>query len=85
VEDLRRAFGARVRALRDERGLSQEALAEKGKFHWTYVSEIERGKRSPSLDVIGRFARALDVTPSELFAPLQAHYRPAFRRRVKKL
>jgi transcriptional regulator with XRE-family HTH domain len=79
VEDLRVAFGSRVRALREERGLSQEALAARGDFHWTYVSDVERGKRAPSLDVIGRIARALEVTPAELFAPLQGRYRAMFR------
>lgn len=54
-------------------------MAERGGFHWTYVSEIERGKRGPSLDVVGRIARALDVTPAELFATLKGKYRPSFR------
>ena len=80
MEDLRKAFGRRVKALREAGKLSQEALAERGEFHWTYISEIERGKRGPSLDVLGRLATALDVSIAELFAPLRATYRPAFRR-----
>jgi transcriptional regulator with XRE-family HTH domain len=79
VDDLRKAFGQRVRTLREARDLTQEALAERGEFHWTYVSEIERGLRGPSLDVIGRLATALDVTPSELFGPLRGQYRRSFR------
>ncbi len=84
MEDLRVAFGSHVRALREERGLSQEALAARGDFHWTYISEVERGKRAPSLDVIGRLARALGVTPSELFAPLKGRYRAVFRATHRK-
>lgn len=68
-----------MRALREERGLSQEALAERGSFHWTYISGVERGRRAPSLDVVGRIAAALGVTPSELFAPLKGTYRATFR------
>lgn len=79
VEDLRKAFGSRVRALREERGLSQEAMAERGSFHWTYVSGVERGRRAPSLDVVGRIAEALDVSPAELFAPLKGRYQAVFR------
>lgn len=79
MEDFRKAFGSRVRELREERGYSQEALAERGSFHWTYISEVERGRRAPSLDVVGRIADALGVTPSELFAPLKGRYRAVFR------
>ena len=69
------AFGRRVRDLRKGLGLSQEAVAERAELHWTYVSGVERGLRTPGLDVIGRLAAALDVTPSELFRPLIARYR----------
>ena len=79
MEDLRKAFGARVRALRNQRRLSQEALAELGGFHWTYVSDIERGRRGPSLDVVGRIAHALEVTPAELFSAIRGTYKPGFR------
>src|SRR5688572_22189122 len=70
VEDLRVAFGRRVRAIRQERELSQETLAERAGLHWTYISGVERGQRAPSLDVLGRIANGLAVTPAELFAPL---------------
>jgi transcriptional regulator with XRE-family HTH domain len=75
VEDLRVAFGKRVRELRKERGWSQEQLAERASLHWTYVSGVERGVRTPGLDVIGRLAVALKVSPSELFHPLSGRYR----------
>lgn len=70
MEDLRRPFGARVRQLREKRGLSQEALAERAGLHWTYVSGVERGLRNPSLSTIGRLAAALENTPSQLLAGL---------------
>lgn len=43
----------------------------------------ERGQRAPSLDVVGRLANRLNVTPAELFGALKRQYRPRFRSRVK--
>lgn len=63
----RLAFGLRVRQLREQRGLSQEALAELAGLHRTYVSSIERGQRNVGLDNILRLAAALDVPASSLF------------------
>lgn len=70
VEDLRPAFGRRIRERRVKLGLSQEQVAERAELHWTFVSGVERGVRNPSLNTIGRLARALDTTPSELLAGL---------------
>ena len=80
VEDLRAAFGDRLRALRVARRLSQEALAERADLHWTYISGVERGRRGPSLDVINRLAIARRLSPAELFGPLTGKYRPNRRR-----
>lgn len=63
----RRVFGERVRALRQERGLSQERLAEMAGVHRTYLSSLERGERNVSLDNIHAIAEALGVSPAELF------------------
>lgn len=64
--DVRRAFGERVRRLRLQRRLSQEALAERAGLHWTYISGVERGRRSPGLNVIAQLAAALHVTLGKL-------------------
>lgn len=61
------AFGARVRALRTEAGLSQEALARAAGLHWTYIGQVERGERNVSYLNILKLARGLDVAPAELF------------------
>lgn len=60
-------LGARVRELREELGLSQEAFAHRAELDRTYVSGIERGRRNPTLDVIYQLAEALDVEVRELF------------------
>jgi transcriptional regulator with XRE-family HTH domain len=57
-----------VRALRSERGLSQEALAFACDLDRTYISGIERGERNPSLTNILKLAAALGTRPAELFA-----------------
>ena len=64
----RRAFGRRLRALRAERELSQEALAELAGIHRTYVGSVERGERNVALDNIHALAAALGVSPARLVA-----------------
>ena len=74
--DIRPLLGARVRALRDALGLTQEQLAERADMHWTFVSGVERGRRDPRLNTIARLARALGVTPDELLREGSAPSRP---------
>jgi len=59
-------FAANVRSGREQRGLSQEALAALGGLHRTEISLIERSEREPRLSTIIRLAQALDVAPAEL-------------------
>ncbi len=60
------AFGAKVRDLRKEMGLTQEKFAYKVKLHPTYVAGIEAGLRNPTLMTIHKLAKGLKVTPAEL-------------------
>lgn len=57
--DLCNKLGAEVKALRAERGLSQEALALSAGVDRTYVSQLERGIANPSLAILCRIADAL--------------------------
>ena len=61
------AFGTAVRLRREELGLSQEGLGYKARVHRTYVSDVERGARNPTVKVIWKLAEALDTKPSTLF------------------
>lgn len=64
-------FGSTVRRLREERGYSQEKLAERADLHRNYVGGIERGERNVALENIVKLARALSVSPRDLFADFQ--------------
>ena len=61
-------FGSRLRQIRDERGYSQEELAERAGLHRNYVGGVERGERNVALENIVKLAKALSVKPAELFA-----------------
>ena len=60
-------FGARVRELRLEKGLSQEELANAAGLHRTYIGGVERGERNIGLSNISQIARALNTDVYLLF------------------
>jgi transcriptional regulator with XRE-family HTH domain len=60
------AFGKVLRALRTERGLSQEALALEAGVQRNYVSLIERGVNKPTITIIFKLAAALEMKPSQV-------------------
>jgi len=81
ANDLRPAFGAKVRTLRTALGLTQEQLAERAALHWTYVSGVERGVRNPGLNIIGKLAKALEVEPKDLLIFPEKNAGPSTGRR----
>jgi transcriptional regulator with XRE-family HTH domain len=64
--DIRQRLGRNLRRLRDEKGLSQEAFAHEASIHRTYISDIERGARNPTITVVEKIALALGVTAAAL-------------------
>jgi len=64
--DIRTRLGKNLRRLRNEKELSQEAFAFEAKIHRTYVSDIERGARNPTITVVEKLAVALGVTMGQL-------------------
>jgi transcriptional regulator with XRE-family HTH domain len=62
----REQFAANLRELREQAGLSQEALGASAGVHRTEVSLLERAGRDPRLATIVRLARALDVPAARL-------------------
>lgn len=59
-------FAGNMRRLRQERGLSQENLAELANLHRTYIGSVERGERNITIDNIERIATALGVSIESL-------------------
>ncbi|MFN8655983.1 MAG: helix-turn-helix transcriptional regulator [Candidatus Obscuribacterales bacterium] len=55
-----------IQERREEIGLSQEEVAHRAGLHRTYISDIERGARNPSLKTLSRLSEALEVPTSSL-------------------
>lgn len=60
-------FGSRIKNLREQRKMSQHALALKAKVDLTTVNEIEKGNREPMLRTMWKLANALEVKVMDLF------------------
>jgi transcriptional regulator with XRE-family HTH domain len=60
-------FAANLKAVRNERGWSQEELSRQSKLHLTAISKIERANRAPRFPTIVILAEALQVPASRLF------------------
>jgi transcriptional regulator with XRE-family HTH domain len=69
---LEKIFGVILRDIRKERGLSQETLAFESGYHPTYIGQMERGQKSPSLRTIMNLAGALDTPGSEMLRRVEA-------------
>lgn len=59
-------LGRNIRRLRQDRGWSQEDYADRAGIHRTYVSDIERGARNPTITVVEKLAGPLEVPPGTL-------------------
>lgn len=66
-----RILGERVRASRAALGVSQETLADLCGVHWTFIGQIERGRRNLNLHNLLKIAAGLGVDPAELVRGLK--------------
>jgi transcriptional regulator with XRE-family HTH domain len=71
MASLRVRFGRAVRRLREEADYSQESFADAIGVHRTYMGTLERGRGNPSLDVIARIARGLEISLARLFEAVE--------------
>lgn len=65
-------FGQAMKRWRLKRGLTQEGLAHEAGITTSYASQVENGKKVPSLTVVLKLSIALDLTPAELLSDFTA-------------
>lgn len=71
---IQKSFGKVIKKIRQEKGISQEYLAELVDLHRTYISDIERGGRNVSLVNIWRIAEGLEVSAFEIFKEMEKEF-----------
>jgi len=65
--DIKHKIGQRIKELRKELGLSQEALAYQAEVDRTYITDVENGRRNVSVEILEKIISALKVSISEFF------------------
>ena len=68
---LEKAFGSALRDMRNQRALSQEALAFEAELARNYISQLELGSKSPSLRTIFKLCTVLEINPSDMIDTVQ--------------
>jgi transcriptional regulator with XRE-family HTH domain len=68
ISQHRRLLGEAIRAKRKKAGLTQEQLAEKSDLSTVFISRVECGKESPTVDSLMKIAKALAVSVRSLVA-----------------
>jgi len=69
---INKKFGKTLSKIRQKKGLSQEALAHSLGLHRTYISQIERGLKSPSLKVIKKIASFFETSLTKFFSLVES-------------
>jgi len=85
MEALRKRLGKRLRTLRQEAGLTQEALGEALDLHGSYVGLLERGHKNPSLDTLCKIADFFNLTPAGLLGEDQEDAQDDSRKQIQHL
>ena len=67
--DMRKLVGRNVRRIRLEKRLTQEQFADRSGFAQQYLSDLERGRRNPTVVTLFELSQALGATPIELITP----------------
>ncbi|WP_121353337.1 helix-turn-helix domain-containing protein [Flavisolibacter nicotianae] len=65
--DIKEKVGQRIRELRRQLELSQEALANKAEVDRTYMTDVENGRRNISIEILEKIIAALEVSFAEFF------------------
>lgn len=84
--EIETLFGRRLRRLRSQRRLTQQALGDKAGLSYKYVGAIERGEENPSLKVVAKLATALRLELGDLFEFEHEETEPAqLKRKLDRL
>jgi transcriptional regulator with XRE-family HTH domain len=73
MNNLNKAIAQTIAKLRHEANISQEELADRAGIHRTYVSQIERSLKSPTLHVFMQIAKALNTSASEIIKEIETY------------
>ena len=65
--NIKEKIGQRIRSLRKELNLSQEAIALKAEVDRTYITDVENGRRNVSVEILERIIEALQVSINDFF------------------
>jgi len=67
MNNVSEKFGKRLRSLRVSKKMSQEKLAEMSELHATYIGQIERGEKNPTVETVYKLSNGLGILPDEFF------------------
>ncbi len=67
MDTITKKLGAKIKSFRKAKGLTQEDLAFQAKIDYSYLNEIESGKRNPSVKRVAKIAKVLGVKMKDLF------------------
>lgn len=68
---LETAFGSALREMRNQRAMSQEALAFEAELARNYISQLELGSKSPSLRTIFKLCKVLETSPATMIEDVE--------------
>jgi transcriptional regulator with XRE-family HTH domain len=71
LDSMETSFGRVLKELRQNQAFSQEELGFRSGYHRTYISLLERGLKSPSLNTIFQMANALGISPSGMISKVE--------------
>lgn len=71
MSDIGKIVGERIRSYRKRQGLSQEEAAHRASLHTTFIGEVERSDKSPTLESLEKICGALNISLEELFQQSQ--------------
>ena len=69
MDNIRHKFGQHLKRLRLQYGMTQQQLAEKADISISFLGNIERGLKSPTIETVQKIATALGMSMAELFEP----------------